>query len=65
MMINKLKLRVPENGYGYPCNLCENNTKPVSYCRDCAGYNGPFVVELSDLRALMEARAQDAVREEP
>ena len=62
-MKNKFKLRVPENGFGYPCNLCANNTQPVSSCRDCIGYEGPFSIELSDLSYLMERQPADAGEE--
>lgn len=55
-MTNKFVLSLPENGFGFPCNICRNNQAPVEECRDCVGYSGPFVVDKSDIAHLMERR---------
>jgi hypothetical protein len=38
--MNKFKLQLPENGFGYPCNICANRDLPVSKCKGCSGYDG-------------------------
>jgi len=55
-MINKFKLDLPENGFGFPCNICWNRGEPVENCRDCAGYGNAvdFPADKADIRALME-----------
>jgi hypothetical protein len=55
--MNKFKLDLPENGFGFPCNICANRIAPVDACKDCTGYGGAidFPVDRSDLRGLMEA----------
>jgi hypothetical protein len=61
--MNKFKLSLPENSFGYPCNICANRERPVTECRYCDGYGGAltFPVDQADLRALMEApRAESA-----
>ena len=53
-MINKFILSLPENGFGFPCNICAHRDGVVSYCKDCTGYSGPFDADMSDIRYLME-----------
>ena len=55
-MTNKFKLSLPENGFGFPCNICANRNKPVSDCKDCAGYGGAidFPSDESGIRNLLE-----------
>jgi hypothetical protein len=56
-MTNKFKLDLPENSFGFPCNICANRNQPVDKCRDCAGYGGTcdFPIDKGDLRSIMEA----------
>jgi hypothetical protein len=59
-MKNKFKLQLPENGFGFPSNICENHNQPVEKCRDCTGYGGPFDADISDIRRLMESHEAKA-----
>ena len=56
-MINKFKLDLPENGFGYPCNICGNRIEPVAHCRDCVGYSSlvDFPLDKTELAATLEA----------
>lgn len=56
-MTNKFKLQLPENGFGFPCNICAHCSLPVENCKDCIGYGGAvdFPIDEADIRARMEA----------
>ncbi len=53
-MYNMFKLSLPENGFGFPCNICAGRNEPAESCRNCTGYSGSFDIEISDIRKLME-----------
>ena len=56
MSVNLFKLDLPENGFGFPCNICANRNLPAAMCHECAGYGGAidFPADQSDIRALLE-----------
>jgi len=39
-MSYKFKLKLPGNGFGFPCNICSNNNQNVNDCKTCPGYSG-------------------------
>jgi hypothetical protein len=55
--MNKFNLDLPENGFGYPCNICANRSKPVAYCCDCSGYFSivDFPMDKAELASKLEA----------
>lgn len=52
-MKNQFKLELPDNGFGFPCNICVYRNNDPDSCKDCYGYNKSFGVDESDLRDLL------------
>jgi hypothetical protein len=61
-MINRFELELPENGFGFPCNICKHRVDDVAKCRECVGYSGPFVCDKVDIKRLMETKPAEPAR---